>query len=71
MATTAPNLPPLYNVQTAAAYCGVTVGCIEYHIYTSGRLQADYKLGRQLIFTESTITAFNARRKSYWKNKDV
>lgn len=57
----------LFSTKDAAVFCGVTVECIKYHVYTSKKLVPDFNLSRRLGFTRQTLEQWNARRKAYWK----
>jgi excisionase family DNA binding protein len=48
----------LYSTAEAADYLGLKVETVKYHLYQSGRLQADVVLGRTLGFYQSTLDAF-------------
>lgn len=48
----------LYGIEDAAAYLGLTVRTLRYHIYQSKRLAPDKRIGATLIFRQSTLDAF-------------
>lgn len=48
----------LYGIEDAAAYLGMTVRTLRYHIYNSKRLAPDKRIGATLIFRQSTLDTF-------------
>lgn len=53
----------LYGIKEAAAYCGLAVRTLKYHIYESGELKADANVGHSLVFTQETLDAFLKNRR--------
>ena len=58
-----PALPPM-NIHEAAAYCGLTVSGLRWHIHQVRDLTPDGKLGRAYYFTAPTLDDFLRRVKS-------
>jgi excisionase family DNA binding protein len=48
-----------YLIAEAAAYLGVTVTTVRYHLYTAGDLHAE-KVGNTLFFTKRELDRFRA-----------
>jgi len=47
------------------------VSGVKHHIYNVGDLAADFKIGRNLCFTEETLVAFLARKRGPGRPKSV
>lgn len=68
--TVSPNPPlKLYGIKEAAAYCGLAVRTLKYHIYESGELKADANVGHSLVFTQATLDAFLRNRRPVGRPK--
>jgi hypothetical protein len=52
--------PKLYSTAEAAAYLGIHVQTLKYHLYDQQHLAADYESGGNLLFLQSTLDAFKA-----------
>jgi len=55
---TVPKPAELYSTAEAAAYLGLTIDGVKYHVYQSRRLRPDKKVGHALIFTRETLDRF-------------
>ena len=62
---------PFYTIETAAAKLGLSVSGVKHHIYNVGDLAADFRIGRNLCFTEETLAAFLARKRGPGRPKPV
>lgn len=56
------SIPDLLTIRQAAEYLNVAVVTIKHHVYKTGNLKADYRIGRQLLFKRSTLDDFNRNR---------
>lgn len=61
MAARLPPASPPMNIHEAAAYCGLTVSGLRWHIHQVGDLTPDGKLGRAFYFTKETLDGFLRR----------
>lgn len=52
--------PELYGTAEAAEYLGMHVQTLKYHIYDMHHIAADYEVGGNLLFLQSTLDAFKA-----------
>ena len=53
----------IYSTEQAAKYLGIARRTVAYHLYTTGKLAPDGKLGRELYFKRATLDAFKAARR--------
>lgn len=53
----------IFSTAEAAKFLGLSQAGIEYHIYRSGKLKPDGKIGKALYFTRDTLRKFNGKRK--------
>ncbi len=58
----APSSRPL-TTEEAAAYLGVTVATVKYHVYSSGKLRP-VKAGHDLAFTHEELDRYKASRRA-------
>jgi hypothetical protein len=54
--------PTDYTTQQAAEYCGLTLRGFVYHV-RQGHIAADHVIGRNAMYTQATLDAFNATRR--------
>ncbi len=54
----------LYSTQEAAAYLGIHLQTLRYHLYKQQHLQADYEIGGNLAFTQATLDAFRTQHQT-------
>ncbi len=54
----------LYSTQEAAAYLGIHLQTLRYHLYDKQHLAADYEIGGNLAFTQATLDAFRAQHQT-------
>ena len=54
----------IYSTKEAAEYLGLSVQGIKHHIYTSGDLVPDAKIGRNLVFTKATLDNFESQKRT-------
>lgn len=54
----------LYSTAEAARYLGLSVATVKYHIYQAKDLSPDTTIGRNLVFTQATLDAFAANKRS-------
>lgn len=52
----------LYSTREAAAYLGIGVSALKYHVYVAGNL-TPRKVGHSLVFTQEQLDEFKASRK--------
>lgn len=53
----------LYSTQEAAAYLGLSVATIKYHLYHTHALEPDARIGASLCFTQDTLDRFAESRR--------
>jgi hypothetical protein len=52
--------PKLYSTAEAAEYLGLHVQTLKHHVYKKKHLAADYEIGGNLLFLQSTLDTFKA-----------
>ena len=53
----------LFSTADAASYLGLSIATVKYHVYQSGALRPDAKIGKTLVFTRSTLDEFAAQKR--------
>ena len=53
----------LYSTKTAAAYIGISVSAMKYHIHVAENI-VPLKVGNSLVFTQAQLDEFKANRRS-------
>lgn len=54
----------VYGTTDAAAYLGISVDTLKYHIYNKQHLAPDQTVGRELVFYQATLDEFKRKHQT-------
>lgn len=57
------TIPDMFSLEEAAAYLGITVDGMKYHLYRGKNIEPSFKFGKKIGFTREDLDAFKLTMK--------